>query len=151
MSDTEMPSALQVNSPTAACQIIDGEAVLIHFDSGRYFSSLGSGSEVIRLLELGHTLEQIIEAFCMRYADATSAGEVGDGIRSFVEQLLDERLFIADPAGAPAQAVELAPELESGFVAPRLEKYSELDDLLKLDPIHDADPAGWPLREVRES
>lgn len=147
MPNTEMPGAFRVNSPSAACQIIDGEAVLIDFDTGRYFSSLGTGSEVIRLLEVGHTLEQVAEAFSRRYPDAAG---VDEAIRSFVGELLDERLFVQNGARGLTEAAVVAGDLTDAFVAPELEKYSELDDLLKLDPIHDADPAGWPLREVPE-
>ena len=46
----------------------------------------------------------------------------------------------ADP-GAPAFASATA----VGFETPRLRVYSELADLLRLDPIHDVDAAGWPV------
>ena len=138
---------VRINAEAAACQIIDGEAVLIHFDSGRYFSSLGSGSEVIRPLELGHTVEQIAGAFRRHYAAGPEVME--QEIASFVEELVLENLFVSGAPGGTTNA-ELVLDVAAEFQPPKLEKYSELEDLLKLDPIHDVNPAGWPLREAQQ-
>jgi hypothetical protein len=134
--------SLRVNAPATACQVIDGEAVLIHFDTGQYYSSLGTGGEIIRLLECGHTVDQIVSAFGSR---GPSPCEVEMAVRTFVGELVREELFVAGPGGPSDQA---APTLRNGepFAIPVLHKYVELEDLLKLDPIHDVDPAGWPLR-----
>lgn len=134
---------LRVNSPRAACQVIDGEAVLIDFDHGRYFSSLGTGGEIIRLLDLGWSVEQIAAACETRQAGAAQA------VQAFVAELQQEQLFV--PEADASQPLEGTLELQMAeFTAPELQKYTELEDLLKLDPIHDVDPAGWPLREIDE-
>lgn len=143
-----MSSSVRINAEAAACQIIDGEAVLIHFDSGRYFSSLGSGSEIIRLLELGHGVDQITAAFGRHYG--AGSDRIADAIRGFVDELLSENLFVASPSGS-APGAEPVLHVGAEFEPPKLEKYSELEDLLKLDPIHDVDPAGWPLREAQQA
>ena len=36
------------------------------------------------------------------------------------------------------------PVLAGEYQAPSLEKYSDLQDLLLIDPIHEADESGWP-------
>ena len=76
-------------------------------------------------------------------------------VREFLAQLLDEALVVENAnassdtfaaadsltadAAAPTRAGARAP-----FEAPRLVKYSDLQDLLVLDPIHDVVLAGWP-------
>ena len=35
-------------------------------------------------------------------------------------------------------------EFEKDYTAPKLATYSDLQDLLLLDPIHDVDETGWP-------
>lgn len=117
---------------------------MIHFDTGTYYSSLGTGGEVVRLLELGQGLDAIVAAFSARHPD--SAAEVDQSIRAFVTELKSEGLFVSSQSGASATPPELALEATERFVAPVLVKHSELEDLLKLDPIHDVEPeAGWPL------
>ena len=40
------------------------------------------------------------------------------------------------------QAVEV--KFDQQYAAPKLATYSDLQDLLLLDPIHDVDETGWP-------
>ena len=45
---------------------------------------------------------------------------------------------VAPPNGsAPADAARV-------FEAPRLEKYTDMQDLVLLDPVHEVDEQGWP-------
>jgi hypothetical protein len=136
-------SRLRVNTPLVASQIIDGEAVLIHFETGCYYSAGRGGAEVLRLLEAGLDLGQIVEDLADRYA---APGDVREDVFDFVGRLVEEGLVADAPprdAGTPAVApADSRPVLEE---APGLEKYTDLEDLLLLDPIHDADEAGWPV------
>lgn len=131
---------LRVNAPLVASQIIDGEAVLIHFETGSYYSAGRGGAEVLRLLEERRTLGQIVADLAGRYeASDDAAGDV----HRFVGRLLEEGLVTPDGDGAaPAE-----PPADGGPVVdqvPELQKFTDLEDLLLLDPIHDADEAGWP-------
>ena len=42
-------------------------------------------------------------------------------------------------ASAPVEATERAP-----FVTPRLERYTDMQDIILLDPVHKVDSQGWP-------
>ena len=53
----------RVNEPAVASQVSGGEAMLIHFDSGRYYSIEGSGAEVIGWLEEGRSIGEIVAAW----------------------------------------------------------------------------------------
>ncbi|MCB1844533.1 MAG: hypothetical protein KDI09_16345, partial [Halioglobus sp.] len=73
---------------------------------------------------------------------AASADFAGDA-EAAVGLLLEEQLIRAerrDPAEPPP--VEQA---ESDYVQPALQKFTDLQELLLLDPIHDLDAAGHPL------
>ena len=64
-----------------------------------------------------------------------------------MRQLLDAHLVVVDdalrePRRAPA---EFPPSRAPLVCELRLTRYSDLEDLLKLDPIHDVDEAGWPV------
>lgn len=61
----------------------------------------------------------------------------------FLGDLAAENLISAAEGSAPL----LAPSDDDGaaeFPAPRLERYTDMQDLLLLDPIHDVDERGWP-------
>jgi hypothetical protein len=145
-----MAGAYRINSPKVTSQVTDGEAVLIHFDSGRYYSADGSGGEILDALARGQPVDEIVGGLTARHGAPREA--VAAAVARFVEELIAEELIV--PADGPRQpgvqadfadAVSFASGPTAGFETPRLRTYSELADLLRLDPIHDVDAAGWPV------
>ena len=55
-------------------------------------------------------------------------------------------------AGEDAAAVSPMPahQARGAYRTPVLSIYTDMQDLLLLDPIHDVDQAGWPTRKVHE-
>jgi hypothetical protein len=147
----------RMNTPAVASQVIAGEAILIHFDSGRYYTVEGSGADILTWLEEGRSIGEIVSAW-----DASvgaGRGAIEKAVDGFVRTLLDEGLLSAmedakdaDAPTAGPQATQLAtkngPVATAAFVAPALVTYTDLEDLLRLDPIHDVDDAGWPIPKV---
>jgi hypothetical protein len=146
-----MAGAYRINSPQVTSQVTDGEAVLIHFDSGRYYSADGSGGEILDSLERGQPVARIIDGLAARHGQPREA--IAAAVQRFVQELLDEDLIVpvdaldgAGPAGLPAASATSG--AVAAFEAPGLRKYTELQDLLRLDPIHDVDAAGWPVAKT---
>ena len=51
---------------------------------------------------------------------------------------------LADQAPAPIQDIACPDR----FVAPAMERYDQIADIISMDPIHEVDPAeGWPHRQ----
>jgi hypothetical protein len=101
-----------------------------------YYSLTGAGADVWALLDAGLAAPEIVELL----ARGAEPAVVDAGVQALIAQLLGEGLIArADrPAGA-------APALQGGpWVAPRLETFNDLQELLLLDPIHDVDERGWP-------
>jgi coenzyme PQQ synthesis protein D (PqqD) len=119
------------------------ETVAVHLGTGRYFSIDLIGAEVIELLGTGAPLGAIVDRLARRYrADATL---VDDTVTQFVGRLLDEGLIQPAPGAATTTLPE--PERASAeFRPPTISVYSDMEDLLLLDPIHDVDETGWPVR-----
>jgi hypothetical protein len=122
-------------------ETIDGEVVIINLGTGNYYSLQDSGAIVWRGLEQGATLDELEQHFVTAFADA---GAVRDLLDAFVEQLLfDGLLVVAD--GAPPAIPSLDAPTADAFEAPRLERFTDMQDLILLDPVHDVDAeAGWP-------
>ena len=140
-----MAGAYRINSPKVTSQVTDGEAVLIHFDSGRYYSADGSGGEILDALARGQSVDEIVDALVARHSLRRDA--IAPAVQDFVDELVAEALIVpADAAGAAdAGSVGFTSAPAATFEAPHLRTYSELADLLRLDPIHDVDAAGWPV------
>ena len=135
----------RVNTPTVTHETIDGEAVIINLDSGNYYSLVDVGSVVWGLLEKGASASEVQNLVLQTYqGDAT---DIDRGVQELLVQLQEENLIVpVNAAGAP----DLKQELPSNghekpsFSPPLLHKYSDMQELLLLDPIHDVDDAGWP-------
>lgn len=116
-------------------QSIDGECVLIDFESGAYYSAEGAAAEALERIGRGEGCERISEALAGRLG--LPPAEAARHVRSFLGQLLRERLVVAEDGSGNSDA-----DAPSELL--RLTKYTDLEDLLLLDPIHDVSEAGWP-------
>lgn len=134
----------RVNTPTVTHEIIDGEAVIINLDSGNYYSLVEEGSFIWSLVEKGASANELQNAIRQSYQG--DAQEIDRGVQELLGQLQQENLIV--PVEGVDAALEVAPANDNHekplFSPPSLNKYSDMQELLLLDPIHDVDDAGWP-------
>lgn len=136
----------KLNSPDVASEAFDDEVVIVNLQSGHYFSTRGTGAFVWQRLISGGSAAEIQAAMAMAY-DADPA-QLEDSVQAFVAELVERRLIVPAeseqvPAAGPAQ--DPAPTAAKlAFSPPSLETYSDMQDILLLDPIHEVDDTGWP-------
>jgi len=116
-------------------ECVDGEVIVINMDNGTYYSIRDSGADVWQLIDAGWNRDEVLALVAVEYCDAASAA-----ISLFLDELVSEGLVIDAAASKQARSVELP----ASFLTPRLEKFTDLQDLLLLDPIHEVGVAGWP-------
>lgn len=133
-----------VNEPAVAAELHDGDAILINFDNGRYYDTSGAGGEIVRLVLKGHSVGEIASAVAR--LSSLGESEIARVLETFVDALIAEGLIVQmGPRREMALPDPIEVDLPHGFVEPALHRHVELEDLLQLDPIHDADDAGWPI------
>ena len=144
----------RVNSPKVTHETLDGEVVIINLDTGSYYSMNAIGAAIWNLLDAGMPVEQVIATLSQGYPGDPQ--EVTAGVRTLIEKLLEENLVIVDEAsradetnGAPVMT--LHETALPAFELPILQKYSDMEDLLLLDPIHEVDDTGWPNKNQDEN
>lgn len=132
----------RVNVERVASETLDGEVVILDQVEGTYFSLGGAGADVWQMLLGGASTPAIVAAMCARFEG--DAGAIGDAVTQLVERLAAEGLLdVVEGDAAPASSSE--PEAaRRPWVAPRLDRFTDLQSLLLLDPIHDVDESGWP-------
>jgi Coenzyme PQQ synthesis protein D (PqqD) len=126
---------------------IDGEVIAIDLSSGTYYSLRGSAAEVWGMIKgsPGASNNEIAEALAVRYQ--LSGHEVDASVAQFLGQLHGEGLVtvVAAAGAAPPVALTVEPTRSPReFVAPVLDKYTDMQDLVLIDPVHDVTGAGWP-------
>ena len=139
---------LRVNTPHVIHETIDGEVIVINLASGNYYSVKGAGADVWDVLQSspGAEVGAIAAAVAQRYGRPSDAVE-GE-IAEFVTRLKDEEL-VATAEGAALSSIPPSNGLGGGddakaFDTPVLEKYTDMQDLVLLDPVHEVDATGWP-------
>ena len=117
---------LAANRPDVIDEVFDGEAVLINLRLGRYYALDERGTAAWRAISAGTSLA------------ALSEERPGEDVVSFLVRLVEEELVVVSGAALPAPS-------PNGRPVPGIEVFTDLEDLLTLDPIHDVDPgSGWP-------
>ena len=139
--------SFEINSPAVAGEILDGEAIILHLPRGHYFSSEGSGAVIWAGVERRMTVLDIATALVDRFGVA--ADDARAAVELFLEELIRQEL-IRPSSGSNAGPEPSDPLPGAGaYSAPRLEIYTDMQNLLLLDPIHDVDATGWPVAPDR--
>lgn len=139
----------KVNTPTVTHETIDGEAVIINLDSGNYYSLVETGSLIWALVDKGASASEVQDLVQQIYQG--NAVEIDRGVQDLLTQLQQENLIVPVEGAPEVNLNELKQILpasngleKTAFNPPSLNKYSDMQELLLLDPIHDVDEAGWP-------
>jgi len=146
-------SSYRINTPKISHETIDGETVIINLDNGNYYSLIGVGGDIWRFIESGATVGGIIEVINHQYECA----HIENDINRFIAELQEEGLVVHDKEkrSEGIGGVNTHIEIETGkkrpiFEVPVLNKYTDMQDLLLLDPIHEVDETGWPTPKSSE-
>lgn len=138
------PSHYQLHA-AAVQDVIDGEAVIIQLETGNYFSLDSTGALIWQALVAGHSSASISAALQARFPDQA----VQTDVDRLLAQLLEAGLLVRCDAGGASPALQLPAAL--AYAAPQLHTYTDMQDLLLLDPIHDVDQRGWPNADAGDA
>lgn len=132
----------RVNSPQVINETIDGEAIMIHLATGAYYSLDRVGGDVWTVLEQGASTDDVVAFLQQKYEGPVD--EMATGVQALLDQLAGEELIVAtEEAAGPAPAAGDV-DTKAPFSAPRLDKFTDMQDLILLDPVHQVDSRGWP-------
>ncbi|MFA5205706.1 MAG: PqqD family protein [Lentisphaeria bacterium] len=132
----------RINTPSVVHETIEGETVLLNLDSGNYYSLTETGAVALDLLAAGVPAGELAAKLGERYDGPAEA--IAQAAAAFVAELQAEGLVVPGPAAGASPEVPAAGPARLPFAPPVLNKYSDMQELLLLDPIHEVDAAGWP-------
>lgn len=132
-------STFRINAPHVINEVMDGEVVIINLATGDYFSLRGSGAFIWSALELGAEDGAMIDALV---ASGMAPDDARPAVGALLAQLVAEGLIVPDDTVTRA-SVSLTPPL-GPIDPPALEKFTDMQDLILLDPVHEVDELGWP-------
>jgi Coenzyme PQQ synthesis protein D (PqqD) len=127
----------RISSDRVVSEVIDGEVVAIDLESGRYYSLEGPAARAWEAIQAGQNVDGIVSAVA---AEASvGADEAWPDVAAFLAELEAEGLLLNANGGGP-------PKPGPGRVPLVLHRYTDMQDLIVIDPIHDVDETGWPNR-----
>jgi len=134
---------LSRNNDDIVFEDFENEIVVINLKNGKYYSLSGSGLIIWELIDKYIDKETLKNLFSGKYSEEAGIEEEIDG---FIEELLTENLAITISVNNEEQYIEdqFDKRLEGKYLAPVIEKYTDQQELLKLDPIHEVNDIGWP-------
>lgn len=139
----------RVNSPHVAYEIFDDEVIIIHFESGNYYSLDKTGAAIWCFIERGVPVGALLKGIMHRYTG--DEGVIENAVRQLLDELEQEGLIVPEQVDGAARRQEptadaaTRPEAEKPpFDPPLLQRYTDMQDMLLLDPIHEVDETGWP-------
>jgi hypothetical protein len=120
----------RVNVPSVIHETVEAETIIVNLDTGSYYDVNHVGAYILELVERG---------------SARSA------VNGLVQELLAEEIIVSENArenggGIPAGEPVVTPDSRR-FVMPVLNKHTDMQDLLLLDPVHEFE--GDPPPDVR--
>jgi len=134
-------AAYQINSRIVA-ETFEDDTVLIDVEKGIYYSMQGSASAVWHAFDAPRSLAAACDDLSAQLSDVDR-----EKISQLITELVDRNLIVEVENAETASAPRLTGFSAMSFVAPVLSVFTDLADLIAIDPVHEVDEqSGWPVR-----
>lgn len=119
-----------LNARDLVAKTIEDETVLINLASGVYYSTAGAGAVALAQLAAGGEPDEVARELALAYGADPVA--VQADVERFVASLVEQGVLVS--GASQADAVVDAPPADGEYAPPELEVYTDMGDLLALDP-----------------
>lgn len=138
-----MSEFFRINTANIMHETIDNEVVIVNMELGTYYSLDAVGADVWAQLAAGCTLAALVDGVASRFDGERD--RIAAGVETFVRALQAETLILASPEPEERVPPPVAAASPAGAYAdPVLQKYTDMEELLLVDPIHEVEDSGWP-------
>jgi hypothetical protein len=128
-------------SSNVSARSFGDEVIAANFVRGVYYSLLGPAAQIWEGLVAGVPRDRVVaEVSALSDAEPVAFAAASN---TFVEALLAEGLLVEGPP-AQEKAWQAMASSERPYGLPALERFTDMEDLLLLDPVHDVEEMGWP-------
>lgn len=121
--------------------MLNTEVIIVDFNTGDYYVLGHLGKQIWQCFEYQLSYDQIVEMLSKQYPHDIARIEID--LQQLLDQLLAKNL-IALTQTEVAIPLPMIVFHEKEYTAPILRTYTDVQNLLLLDPIHEVTGAGWP-------
>jgi len=119
------------------------EVVLVNLDSGMYYSLRGSATQIWIRLFNQYSLIEILADLIQIYQ--VTENQLNADINLFVTQLLELKIIKTATDAERKEIDFISKDILIDYSTPVVEIFSDMQEILLLDPVHDVDKSGWPI------
>jgi hypothetical protein len=134
----------KINTSAVIYDIIDDEIVIIHLENGNYYNLSNASAQLWMQIAKTASFDNLITYLSHRYNVGKNTAE--KDLKDFLSHLEAEGLVIkgdTDDWDADKGIDEIKAEV-SEYHPPVLEVFTDMQDFLLVDPIHEVDEQGLP-------
>lgn len=133
---------LAIDQKNVSWERLSGEVIAIQLATGHYYSMGGTSADIWSLLAQGSNLETIIQILSSSYSLPV---EAQIQIQHFLDNATAVGLLTVVEGVTPTIEINLPDDyIRTKWVEPKLQEYTDLQDLILVDPVHDTKATGWP-------
>jgi hypothetical protein len=144
-----MSAVFAIRSPDVVHETIDGETVIIDMASGAYYRLELAAAETWQCLAAGASAADLCAALGRCYE--APAERIEAAVDAFLAELAGHNLIAnGQRAAGPAPAPAAEPASRLPFPGLAIHRFTDLQELLFLDPVHEVDDEGWPMRAPQQ-
>jgi hypothetical protein len=132
---------MYILNPRLAADIFDNEYIIANLDTGLYYSIQGIAVSLVQALPFedpATPIEKLAAVF------NGNANNVSEELKEIWQQLVHEEI-VKESIKPIAVNTDWVPA--TNYAAPLFNRYADMQDLLMLDPIHEVDEEGWPVKK----
>jgi hypothetical protein len=134
----------RINAPQVISETVGDETMIVNLSTGHYFNLRDAGIDVWARITQGSSVSETVADLERRYDAPTE--EMAAAVRGLVAELEQEGLIV--PRGDEEVEETAVPDAADGerrpFTMPALAKFTDMQDIILLDPVHEVDTRGWP-------
>lgn len=143
-------------NPDIVFDTIDGEVILLNIEKGNYYQLKNEAVLVWEEIASKKISSALVVADSLSRNEAYSQNEILDSINPFINQLKTEQILLeVKESGSKKENARVPATKEKKkkgkFPTPVLLKYTDMQSILLLDPIHDTNEEGWPNKKSKKS
>lgn len=141
----DVSQPLAANRPDVIDESFEGEITIIHLGTGLFYGLDACASSVWLHMRDGRRPDTTVAALAQAYDQPSH--ELEPHVLALVDQLCAQGLLVPCDDEGPDAAVTAS----AAWREPTMQQFTDMQDLLLLDPVHDIelDENGWPIPRVK--
>jgi len=141
IASADLAAPLRAARPDVIDESFEGEITLIDLRSGMFYGLDAPASAIWLQTRDGRSPGAVVDA--LAGAVGVPADKLRATVLAFLDRLCEEQLLVP----AESEAPPVAPAADVAWGDPQLQCFSDMQELLLLDPVHDIqlDANGWPV------